>query len=439
VRTRVLKFDDVSPLSNSFAELRRAANALYDLASGWLQHRSQRQERWSIEVPSFRHRDVVSGAFRLLPGDRTLLRYRGVATSMDGHRRLWADINEMAWCRALERTFTADGDDRWQLEMASSLNIVDDDSVLAETVENMWAMQVSPKHSLIETQAGPFFDSIDNGFPVTLNVTYDSDIRYLHRAKLSIERYPIRADAKGAASGGGQTTSSGGATTQTTTSGGSTTQTSSGGSSHSHTFTGQTTGIQLQAHRHLLGQAFQFGFGVGTNWQDPPFAQMHQMTQEDGTAYGYIVGRSNTNPGARNFWTVGEGQSHQHNLSGVTSNSESSHTHSVSIPNHQHSVSIPNHTHNVSAHTHPLDYGIYQGSLPSNPGFQVWINGVNRTSALGGPWNSNQFELDITPYLVDSQGYVRQQKNRVQIRANNLQRIEVSCRSVVTMATSIPV
>lgn len=438
LRTQVVNFKDVSPLSNSFAELVRAANALYDLSTAWLEHHSSRQELWAIDVPSFRHRDPLTEQYRILPGDRALLRYRGIATAIDGRTRLWVDINEMAWCRGFQRQLTSAGDDQWTIEMASSMNVIDEDDVLAETVQNMWAIATSVKHSVIETQAGPFFDSIDNGHPVRLGVIYDSDIRYLHRAKLSVQRYAIRADATGAGGGGSTVTSTG--------SGGATVIASASGSAHTHTIQGRTVETEPSAGDPLdpipvvehIGHTNAFaGRFPPVPWANHPWEQTFVVWLKQGASGGPVIGEfgfqvargSSSNPSGMMHT---DGGPHKHLLQGFATQSESAHTHPVSLPNHNHSITLGD-------HTHPLVYGIHQGSLPQNPQFQVWINGTNRTSELGGPWNTNEFDLDITPYLVDAQGYVNQQRNTVEIRAANLQRVEVSVRSIVTIASTVPI
>jgi hypothetical protein len=61
-------------------------------------------------------------------------------------------------------------------------------------------------------------------------------------------------------------------------------------------------------------------------------------------------------------------------------------------------------------HTHPQVYGISDDS--STPvSISVFVDGVNRTSALGGPWagagGTVTFEIDITQYLVNAVGGLR--------------------------------
>jgi hypothetical protein len=65
------------------------------------------------------------------------------------------------------------------------------------------------------------------------------------------------------------------------------------------------------------------------------------------------------------------------------------------------------HTHNINIpdHSHPIIHGIFEANgQGGNPLYQasnmtVVINGQDRTSALGGPFNTDQNGLDITEYL----------------------------------------
>jgi hypothetical protein len=79
--------------------------------------------------------------------------------------------------------------------------------------------------------------------------------------------------------------------------------------------------------------------------------------------------------------------------------------------NHTHTV--PAHTHDVTIppHTHPMNYGVFEDShYPQN--ISIYINGVDRTLALGGPWAPTdaavEVEVDITEYLVNAVGGLRQ-------------------------------
>lgn len=52
-----------------------------------------------------------------------------------------------------------------------------------------------------------------------------------------------------------------------------------------------------------------------------------------------------------------------------------------------------------STHTHPITLAISESGLAA--GMHLYIDGVDRTSDLGGPWSTDPVTLDITTYLVD--------------------------------------
>ncbi len=97
-------------------------------------------------------------------------------------------------------------------------------------------------------------------------------------------------------------------------------------------------------------------------------------------------------------------------------NSMESHSHTVSIPNHTHSV--PAHTHTVPDHTHDMVYGIFDDTnYPQT--LSLWIDGVDRTTALGGPWAATnaavEIELEISDYLANAAGGLRQE-HEIEVR-----------------------
>lgn len=59
------------------------------------------------------------------------------------------------------------------------------------------------------------------------------------------------------------------------------------------------------------------------------------------------------------------------------------------------------HTHTVSGTT---TLGIAEDSTPVNPGITIAFDGVDRTAALGGPFNATMIEVDVTQFLPTSTG-----------------------------------
>jgi hypothetical protein len=411
VRERVVAFKDVAPLANSATELERAANVLYDLAAAWLQQRAQPRVEWAVEVSGpLRLRDPRSGNWLLRPGDTVRLVARGVIEDWDGAHTI-VDLNMTAFVRGIERRFDRDVE-QVRLDLTDTARVVRDDDLLADVVNRVWALAVAQKTVPVREIHGPFRQTIDSGKSVTMIVDWDENVRFLHQAKLVLVCRRIRSNATTAASGGGATV--------TSQSGGGQTVTSAGGSG---TTNATATG---GSHVHTVGQTQN-----NTTWTDPGYReQLVFANSSAGTGYGVYVGRDNTSPTNAEVYMTQSGD-HTHDVTLVLSN----HSHSVSLPSHSHNVSLP-------SHTHGLVYGIFEGSYPTAKAIRVLINGTDVTSALGGPWDpaeNTPLVLDITEWLQEPDGRPKQQRNRVEIQASALFDVEIVVKSLVAIATVIPV
>jgi len=149
-----------------------------------------------------------------------------------------------------------------------------------------------------------------------------------------------------------------------------------------------------------------------------------------GVGYGVFVGRNNTTPTNAQLYGTYDG-AHAHSVELVIQD----HTHTVELPAHQHDVRIP-------GHNHALQYGIWEENYPSGLAISIRINGTDVTAALGGPWSPSEgtpLKLDITQFLQEPDGRPRQQTNRIEVQPNRLVDIEVVLKSVVAVATIVPV
>lgn len=407
-RTQVLSFRDIAPISNSAAEEVTAANTLYDVAAAWLRHQAATREYYEADVVGLKHRRP-DGWWWFTIGQTVRLQWSGVVED-DAGRRLWKSIDADVYLMGFERTFNADGTDTWTLELATQDQVTPGPAdAIVKAIDSLWAIQTAMRPYTYREIHGPSVESVASGQSATLPVTFDDNVSLLHKAVLTVRKRQVKSNVTGAAAGGGQTTSGGGGAT------------SSGGSSHSHTITGKTTSSS-GSHSHLVGD-----FYPTTTWSTP--AYMQQITMKDeatGLAYGFYVGRNGTEAGSGKFESYLT-TPHTHDVDGQTSSSESSHTHTV-----------PSHTHTVSDHTHPMTYGIYLGPAASTPAFTITINGVDRTAALGGPWNGD-ISVDITPYLVDANGHVLRQNNSIVIGSSQLCDVEMTVRSLVSASSVVPV
>lgn len=183
-------------------------------------------------------------------------------------------------------------------------------------------------------------DNVDVNNPLILNVYLPKNTRSINEANLSFKLLPFRSYSKGLTNEGDTIVSS----------------TSSGG--------GSTT----------VNSTSSGGGGMTTTSGDSGIDVKYDMAQTE------------------------EAAGHKHMYRTVIG-----HKHAIEIPDHTHDfvVNIPNHTHNFSVnippHTHDIQHGIYTST--SATGVGVIINGVDRTSYLGGKFYSDKADLDITDFL----------------------------------------
>lgn len=309
---------------------------------------------------------------------------------------------------------------------------------------------------------GPYRMSVDSTHPMTFIVDFDSSVRELYDANLIIRVDKVRSNvsAASAASGGGGTTTSasGGSSTPTTSSGGSSTPTtSSGGGQTSSSEASHTHSISLPATSEAKGAPYLVNYPASLpSDTDSPYPASTQLQSSSHThnETGSVTGTDNSNHShSLNNHTHGLSYTgtytltlggHYHDVVGATSGSGSthshtvsSHTHDVTISAHTHTVTIGTHTHDVTLanhnHTITMTYGIYEGPAPSTPQITITINGTDRTSALGGPWDDD-VTLNIKQYLREGSGNPYWQSNSIVLTSAELIDLEVACKSLVVAA-----
>ena len=226
-----------------------------------------------------------------------------------------------------------------------------------------------------------FSDNADTTHPAKLQLYISSSVVRINKMLLNVEFEAFRAYEKTVKSGGGQTTSSGGASTATSSSGGGTSKsTSNGGGS---TVTSQNGGSSSETAGN--------------------------------------IGDYNTND-----VTANDGKRHHHQLIHTHSISIPGHTHKVSVPahshdfsigEHSHSVNIPNHTHSIKDHTHEIEFGIYEGQRASKATIKVDGKEI--------PAQTSYSNIDIVEFLAtDDSGKIRRNAwHTIEILPDNMSRI----------------
>ena len=445
IRQKVISFKDLQPLSLSTNGFKDASNVLYDMASTWLSRHKDPLITYEVDVMGPRHIEDANGQPLFLVGDKIRLVYKGWAQTEDG-TMTYLNVNQLLWVMEMARNFAADGSDRWQFTLATVDRFQEDDAAkMVDAINDIMAIKVAPRPFTYREVHGPFRNSTDSGFPIDLKVNFDANVFLVHQSKLSFTIRGLRANFTGAASGGGQTSSSGSSHSHSFSAGSTT-----AGSSHSHTLNADTAQPYAgQSYPVLL--SFMSGADVNdgqvlsqgpspSSTQD--VSQGHTHVETGGTTNNQNQGHTHSlNSHTHLSGVPGAGSAdlswagHTHDIDATTSGAESSHTHDFSGST---SGNESSHTHTVSAHTHTVNFGITQQSTPGSMGVTVSINGVDRTSALGGPWNASQ-TLDITQYLTDANGQPLRQDNTVQLGSSALGDLEIQVRSIVTATSLIPV
>jgi hypothetical protein len=245
---------------------------------------------------------------------------------------------------------------------------------------------------------GPLIRDVDASFPLDFLLHIPEYILRISSCALHVVPRPVRSsvsvaedigsitsdggtlntsEASSQSSSGASTSSSSGASSSSS-SGASSSSTSDGGGSHSHSLSGNSTAVSTHQHTGSTGAPDPVEGGSGHDHL--------VITSFDG-------GHSHGLSGA----TAASNGSHDH---GMAHNHGIAHTHGIS---HTHGIDhfhdINPHTHDVAGHGHDLTLAISEGGSAS--GITLLIDGIDRTSALGGPWD-DAFEVDIRQYLVDA-------------------------------------
>ena len=244
-------------------------------------------------------------------------------------------------------------------------------------------------------------DSVD-GCKLNFYVPQDAKIINKVVAKITLSQFRAYSSATDGGGYSSSTTSSGG---------GSQTTSSSGGQRISSTesvrsVVKSTTSVELPSrnmfddddggynnnnHNHGIGKSTKLAIYSS----EPPYVA------------GYAV------------WTPSGAHGHGDHEHDITI---PSHSHDIDIEKHTHEVEIPNHQHNFSvpSHTHKISPKIYKFGSPN--GFNLY---VGNTSV--GWINKQDYEIDITDYLVGSDGLIpRGNWLTIEARPNDLAYISIS-------------
>lgn len=335
-----LQFKEISPISNSDADISAAANALWAATMVWLRTHDAPAQFYRLDVA--RLNSIV------YPGQTIRVVAKGY---VEGSRYLNIDT------------------DLTILEVSSRIGNggVRTTGLVVSTVERWPASdgdqaasefhQAAVYQSL--AQLGPTVDTIsyreaiDDDTGATFFFFLGEETVAVNSVLVRFRCDKLRSTVK-SVGGSSTSTDSGGGATPTSASGGGSTETTDSGSGHTH---------EVDLADSTSGSAVYFA-GVGT----PPVGDLR---------------------------TSGGGQIN-------TSSTGSGHTHDVTVPAHTHDVTVPAHTHDVTAAI-STEYGIYEdpGTAYAATDLEFSINGGawrSDQSSISGA--SGWYGLDITDEIV---------------------------------------
>ena len=141
----------------------------------------------------------------------------------------------------------------------------------------------------------------------------------------------------------------------------------------------------------------------------------HPHGASDSTDLGTVTSGNSSVPGTHDHSLDPDGGGHLHGApndgtKAVTTGTTKAHTHPWTLPNHDHlnsgstneaslttdTAEDAAHDHSMQAHLHVVD--IIETAYAS-PSVGLMIDGTDRTTALGGPWTTDQVDIDITEFV----------------------------------------
>ncbi len=131
---RVVAWNEIRPITNSAADLQNAGNALYDIASAYLQ-----KYRNEIDAYTLTAVDVPS---TLRVGDLVRVQYNGVAELENG-RVGWLNVANNFWVTEISRTFDAAGEPQTSISIsANGEAVIGDTEVLYDILGDVQTLKL---------------------------------------------------------------------------------------------------------------------------------------------------------------------------------------------------------------------------------------------------------------------------------------------------------
>ena len=413
-REKVLTFPSIRPITNSDANIVNAATALKLAAEAYMARHLVPRVTYAVTVRALRQTVNV--------GDTVRLQYRGIVDNY-----AFIDVDGTFYVMDVIRKRDAGGNRTTVLNIATiAERRTSDTDVVLDVVRDLRALKVSVPITISKDRVGPYIRRMNATNTAEFTVSIGDEVLQLNYAKLRFRTSPLKSSvttvstdsgsSPTSSSGGGQTSSSDGSHTHDVTI-----------SSHTHTVTiaAHTHNVTTNNHTHTV-EVVDVASLEGTPVYFNETSHYFNSTLTSGT--DVVTGSSS---GGETVTSASGGSSTPTSSSGgsstPTSSSGGSHTHTVS--NHTHSVTIP-------SHNHTLTYGLYADTTYPQV-ISLAINSVDVTTELGGTWAATnasvEIEVDITSYLVNAIGGLRQ-NHRIAFSCTTGQgEIEMDCNMLLTI------
>lgn len=375
---RYVQWKEVSPISNTDADLQAAANALQAAAYAYLSRTSEPYESYRLRVAKLEQVIEPGQTLRVIY-DEWDAGYHAIAINADlVVLESTAEVNKDGIRTVALQVATAD---RWP---------VGDQGQIVSQLQQASIFQAHPQMSP-NTYTTHYQPHLDADTPATIRFRLGREVVQVQEVALEFQLPGLISTVKTIA-GVTTTTAGGGAATVTSASGGSSTPTSGAGGAATPTSGASSASSSASGgdHNHVLDIHAV-----------PPYANDTPLYLDTGDRV-LTAGDHND----YTFHTSGSEGAHSHDITHTHTVTIGDHTHAVTIVAHTHDVVVPNHTHDLTP-VISTSYGIYEAGAPStfvigDLEFQVndgsWLTLATYAADLGDGW----YALDLTSFVSNA-------------------------------------
>jgi hypothetical protein len=186
---RTFQAKNIAALSNSTADLTNAANALYDLASAWLQRNAVLHDVYKISVKKTKA--------NILPGQTARVDYKGLAYDEQGNPVKWVNLADDLWViSAAERVGLESSNVDLSLSTVDKA-IMNEADVVIGMLEDLRIGGVVVKPYLSKDTINPPAEAIDSTHDVEFPLAFGNYTTKINQVIFRLRTRPFRTLASG--------------------------------------------------------------------------------------------------------------------------------------------------------------------------------------------------------------------------------------------------